>query len=115
MLHRLWALLIALTSGVVTAICAVIALAIGLFAPFGRLMRGVELTWSHLIMWFAGMRVEVEGLENIMYGQQVKLTFMPAISIQGYEEEQKDELLQKVRREMQEVHTQYEEMSRVQT
>ncbi len=49
----------------ITVIGAIIVMAVGLFRPYSPINQWVMKTWSRLVLWFAGVRVSVQGLEHV--------------------------------------------------
>ncbi len=59
-----------LTVLVMTLICASTAILSGLFNPYSRLIYYSGLIWSRSILWVAGAKLVVKGLQNIDFKQQ---------------------------------------------
>jgi 1-acyl-sn-glycerol-3-phosphate acyltransferase len=59
-----------LTVLVMTLICASAAIVSGLFNPYSRLIYYLGSIWSRSILWVAGARIIVEGLQHIDFNKQ---------------------------------------------
>ncbi len=66
MLRTVWFLFWGL---IITLIFSILGIISGLINPFGRFANWVIRTWARLLLFFAGVKVKVEGKENIKEGR----------------------------------------------
>jgi len=52
----------------ITVIGAIVVMLVGLFHPYSSINQWVMKTWSKLVLFFAGVKVDVQGLEHIAPG-----------------------------------------------
>ncbi len=54
---------------IITILGVLITIPVGIVNPYSRINTAVIRLWSRILVWVAGIRLKVEGLENIQKGQ----------------------------------------------